>query len=83
MPSSIWKEQFAKKLRKKCGTQTPMIGMDKLRVLSLIKVHFAAGIRKPQSAVDAVECVSSILDAKCAPVSQEKILDNSLHLTDA
>lgn len=44
--------------------------------------QFATGITEPQIAVDAVERVSQILDAKYAPVTPEQILDNSPHLTE-
>jgi len=61
--------------------QVPMTDMDNLP--SFDEVHFATGIREPQSAAEAVERVSKILDAKYAPVTPEQILDNSPHLTDA
>jgi len=47
--------------------QVPMTDMDNLP--SFDEVHFATGIREPQSAAEAVERVSKILDAKYAPVT--------------
>jgi transposase InsO family protein len=44
--------------------------------------QFATGIEEPQSAREAVERVSQILEAKYAPVTPEQILDNSPHLTE-
>ena len=47
------------------------------------KVHFTNSICEPQSTAEAVERVSTILDAICAPVSPDQTLDNSANLTDA
>ena len=45
-------------------------------------VNFITNIQEPQSAVEAVKRVKQILDTKCRPVSSQKIIDNSPHLTD-
>ena len=44
-------------------------------------LQYTTGIKEPQSTIDAVKRVSEILDAKYAPISPTKILENSEHLT--
>ena len=45
-------------------------------------VNFVTNIKEPKAAEDAVSGVKCILDAKCAPVSCQSIIDNSPHLTE-
>ena len=62
----------------------PMSDVDELDKIDEIsnEIHFATGIQEPESAAEAVERVSKILDAKYAPTSPQQILDNSPHLSE-
>ena len=56
--------------------QIPMCDMDNLH-----EIQFATGIKEAPLAAEAVDRISTILNAKYAPVTPEQILKNSEHLT--
>ena len=45
-------------------------------------LNCTTGMSEPKTMEEAVQRVKDILDAKCAPMSSEQIVDNSPHLTD-